>query len=181
MAEYPDTRRSRWNSRDWGEQPGLVRVLPGHEIGSYYLGTPNKSQRTFVAHTGPKSFSSEYIFQASFVSYRKMHLHANSLGQWTLNEPTRNSAEMEIQAENLVIVLRCPRSTWQPLVLQNFTALFSCGFYTYGTVVLASITWFEAADAVRVAVVLPSMLALGEWWNIGQFRHLVKGKESDLS
>lgn len=120
-----------------------------------------------------------FLRHHSFV-YRKIHLHANSRGQRTLNEPTRNSADMEIQIENVVIILRCPRSTWRRLALQTFTAVLSYGIYTFGTVILASITLFEAADALRVVVVVAVNAGFGRmvgYWAISSFR---KGKKAIL-
>ena len=62
------------------------------------------------------------------------------------------SPEIENQMENVVIALRCLRSTWQRDALQFFTAVLSYSVYIFGTIVLASMTLFEAADALRAVV-----------------------------
>ena len=64
------------------------------------------------------------------------------------------SPAIEGQAENGVLVLRCPHSTRLRRVLQFSTAVVSFSIDTFGTVILASMIMFEAADAVRVVVVV---------------------------
>lgn len=112
----------------------------------------------------------------SFV-YRRIYLQPNSRARRTLNEPLTNSIEVESLVENVAIVLRCPRSGWQRRAMQFSTAVLSFSFYTFGTIVLASITLFEAADALRVVVVVAVNAGFGRvvgHWTISSIR---KGKK----
>ena len=52
------------------------------------------------------------------------------------------------------IVLRRPRKTVWPWVIETFTALTSFGLYAYGTVLLASTTFVPASDAIRAMVIM---------------------------
>lgn len=90
------------------------------------------------------------------------------------------SPEIGKQADSCVIILRSPRSTWQRRVLQFITAVFSFSIYTFGTVVLASMTMFEAADAVRVVVVVAVTAGFGRvvgYWALSSIR---SGKKAIL-
>ena len=112
----------------------------------------------------------------SFVC-RKIHLQANSGARQTPNEPLRNSTETDSPVETVAIVLRDPRSGWQRRTLQFFTAVLSLSFYTLGTIVLASITLFKAADTLRVVVVVAVNAGFGRvvgYWAISSVR---KGKK----
>ena len=66
----------------------------------------------------------------------------------------RNFANVESQIENTTTVLRCQRPGWQRRTLQFFTEVPSFSIYTFGITVLASMTSFEAVDAIRVVVVI---------------------------
>ena len=64
-------------------------------------------------------------------------------------------APVPIQAsEPLTIVLRCPRNQLLRWLLQTFTAVASLTLYSYGTVILASMTLIPASDAIRAMIVL---------------------------
>ena len=98
----------------------------------------------------------------------------------TLNEPMIDSSEMEEHPEYCVIILRSPHSTWQRRILQFMTAVFSFSIYTFGTVILASMTMFEAADAVRVVVVVAITAGFGRvvgYWALSSIR---SGKKAIL-
>lgn len=113
--------------------------------------------------------------------YSKIHLKTlNGRARRTRNEPMVDSSESEYQVGNVVIVLRCVRSTWQRRAIQFVTAVLSFSVYTFGTVVLASMTLFEAADALRVVVVVSINAGVGRvvgYWAISSFR---KGKKAIL-
>ena len=90
-----------------------------------------------------------------------------------LNEPMIDSPEIEKHAAYCVIILRSPRSTWQRRVLQFMTAVLSFSIYTMGTVILASMTLFEAADAVRVVAVVAATAGFGRvvgYWALSSNR-----------
>ena len=114
-------------------------------------------------------------------NHRKIYLNPPySQARRTLSEPMIESPEIDNQGANIVIVLRCPRSTWQRRLLQMFTAVLSCSIYTFGTIVLASITLFEAADALRVVVVVAVNAGFGRmvgYWALSSIR---KGKKAIL-
>lgn len=89
-------------------------------------------------------------------------------------------SEDEGQAEKCVIILRCPRETWPRRVLQLFTAILSFSIYTFGTTILASMTIFEAADALRVVVVVSVNAGFGRlvgYWALSSIR---RGKKAIL-
>ena len=112
--------------------------------------------------------------------YRKIHIkRLNGRARRTLTEPMIDSPEVEDEIGNVTIVLRCLRSTRLRRALQLVIAVFSFAFYTFGTVVLASITLFEAADALRVVVVVCINAGIGRvvgYWAIS----LRKGKKAIL-
>lgn len=94
--------------------------------------------------------------------------------------PFSDPAETDIHVENVAIVLRCSRSGWQRRALQFSTAVLSFALYTFGTVVLASMTLFEAADALRVVVVVAVNAGFGRvvaYWTLSSLR---KGKKAIL-
>lgn len=64
-------------------------------------------------------------------------------------------------AKGSVVVLRCPRDTFQRWVFQTFTAITSFTLYAYGTVLLASTTLVPASDAIRAMVVLTASAGFG--------------------
>ena len=113
--------------------------------------------------------------------YRKIHIKRwNGRARRTLTEPTIDSPKTENQAGYVVIVLRCLRSSWQRRALQLVTAVLSFSIYTFGTTVLASMTLFEAADALRVVVIVSVNAGLGRvvgYWAISSIR---KGKKAIL-
>ena len=113
--------------------------------------------------------------------YRKIHIkRLNGRARRTLTEPMIDSPEVEDEIGNVTIVLRCLRSTWQRRALQFFIAVASFSFYTFGTVVLASMTLFEAADALRIVVVVSVNAGVGRvvgYWAISSLR---KGKKAIL-
>ena len=57
-------------------------------------------------------------------------------------------------SEPLTIILRSPRNPRLRWLLQTFTAIASLTLYTYGTVILASMTLIPASDAIRAMTVL---------------------------
>ena len=64
-------------------------------------------------------------------------------------------APVPIQAsEPLTIILRSPRNQLLGWLLQTFTAVASLTLYSYGTVILASMTLIPASDAIRAMIVL---------------------------
>ena len=92
----------------------------------------------------------------------------------------RNFAKVESQTQNTTIVLRCQRSGWQRRALQFFTVVLSFSIYTFGTTVLASMTLFEAADALRVIIVTTINAGFGRvvgYWAISSIR---RGKKAVL-
>ena len=69
------------------------------------------------------------------------------------NEP--QVAPVPVQAsEPLNIILRSPRNPLLRWLVQTFTAIASLTLYTYGTVILASMTLIPASDAIRAMTVL---------------------------
>ena len=106
--------------------------------------------------------------------YRKKHLKAlNGRARRTLSEPMIAPAREEGQAEKCVIILRCPRESWRSYVLQLFTAVISFSIFTFGTTILASMTMFEAADALRVVVVVAVNAGFGRlvgYWALSSIR-----------
>ena len=111
---------------------------------------------------------------------RRIHIKRwNGRARRTLTEPMLEAPEVESEIGNVIIVLRCLRSTWPRRALQFTIAVFSFAIYTYGTVVLASMTLFEAADAIRVVVVVSINAGVGRvvgHWAIS----LRKGKKAIL-
>ena len=69
------------------------------------------------------------------------------------NEPPVAPIPVETSAP-LTITLRSPRNPLLRWVLQTFTAIASLTLYTYGTVILASMTLIPASDAIRAMTVL---------------------------
>ncbi len=59
------------------------------------------------------------------------------------------------------VVLRSHRDTFLRWLLKTFTALASCILYTYGTVLLASMTLIPASDAIRAMVMSTISAGLG--------------------
>ncbi|KAG8527109.1 uncharacterized protein KY384_008538 [Bacidia gigantensis] len=113
-------------------------------------------------------------------NYRRIHFSANSRAQQTASRPTGNLANVESQIADTTIVLRCQRSGRGRRTLQFCTAVTSFSIYTYGTTVLASMTLFEAADALRVVVVVAVNAGFGRmvgYWAISSIR---KGKKTIL-
>ena len=79
----------------------------------------------------------------------------------------------ESHIRTLTLVLRSPRSTQTRWFLQTATAIASYVLYTYGTVVLASVTMIPASDAVRVIVVLSIGAGFGRlvgYWSVSLSR-----------
>jgi hypothetical protein len=79
----------------------------------------------------------------------------------------------ESHTQTLTLVLRSRRSTQTRWILQTATAIASYALYTYGTVVLASITMIPASDAVRAVVVLSVGAGFGRlvgYWSVSQSR-----------
>ncbi|MDI1487883.1 MAG: hypothetical protein OHK93_007156 [Ramalina farinacea] len=113
-------------------------------------------------------------------NYRKVYFKVKSGAPPLQDGPFSDSAETDIHVENVAIVLRCSRSGWQRRALQFSTAVLSFALYTFGTVVLASMTLFEAADAVRVVVVVAVNAGFGRvvaYWTLSSLR---KGKKAIL-
>ena len=79
----------------------------------------------------------------------------------------------ESHTRTLTLVLRSPRSTQTRWLLQTAIAITSYALYTYGTVVLASVTMIPASDAVRVIVVLSIGAGFGRlvgYWSVSLSR-----------
>jgi hypothetical protein len=79
----------------------------------------------------------------------------------------------ESHIQTLTPVLRSRRSTQTRWILQTATAIASYALYTYGTVVLASLTMIPASDAVRAVVVLSVGAGFGRlvgYWSVSQSR-----------
>jgi hypothetical protein len=79
----------------------------------------------------------------------------------------------ESHIQTLTLVLRSRRSTQTRWILQTATAIASYALYTYGTVVLASLTMIPAPDAVRAVVVLSVGAGFGRlvgYWSVSQSR-----------
>ncbi len=69
--------------------------------------------------------------------------------------PSANGRPAPIDtSEPFTIILRAPSHTTLWRLLQTFTAVASFTLYTYGTVILASMTLIPASDAVRAMTVL---------------------------
>ena len=118
--------------------------------------------------------------RGSSFTYKKVYFKNKSRAPRPLDAPFSNPAEIDSHIDNVVIVLRCSRSGWRRRALKFSTAVFSFTFYTYGTVVLASMTLFEAADALRVVVVVAINAGFGRvvaYWTLSSLR---KGKKSIL-
>ena len=96
------------------------------------------------------------FWRKNLFDYRRIHIRRlGGRARTTLTERMIEPADHnEDQVEDVVLIFRCPRATWGRRVLQFCTAVLSYSIYTYGTVVLASTTMFEAADALRVVVVV---------------------------
>ena len=75
----------------------------------------------------------------------------------TLWLASRNNKHLASQK----IILRCPRNTIVRWAIQTVTAVMSFALYTFGTVVLASMTMFPASDAIRVMVVCSISAGIG--------------------
>ena len=69
------------------------------------------------------------------------------------NEPLVAPIPVETSAP-LTIILRSARNPLLRWLLQTFTAIASMTLYTYGTVILASMTLIPASDAIRAMTVL---------------------------
>ena len=70
-----------------------------------------------------------------------------------VNEPLVAPIPVETSAP-VTIILRSFRSPLLRWLLQTFTAIASLTLYTYGTVILASMTLIPASDAIRAMTVL---------------------------
>ena len=57
-------------------------------------------------------------------------------------------------SEPLTVILRSSRNPLLRLLVQTVTAIASLTLYTYGTVILASMTLIPASDAIRAMTVL---------------------------
>lgn len=112
--------------------------------------------------------------------YDCRRIHGNGRAQQNQNELLLYSPETENQVENVIIVLRCPRSTHLRRAIQFVTAVLSYSFYTFGTIVLASMTLIEPFEALQVVGVISANAGLGRsvgYWAISSFR---KGKKAIL-
>lgn len=123
------------------------------------------------------------LWRKQSFDYRRIYLRRlGGRARTTLTERMIEPADHdEDQVENVVLILRCPRATWGRRILQFCTAVLSYSFYTYGTIILASTTMFEAADALRVVVVVCVTAGFGRmvgYWSLAtSFR---KGKKALL-
>lgn len=86
---------------------------------------------------------------------RTVHLKARATGS------RRHARAPPPDTNGCLIVLRCPRDTFLPWVLQTFSAIASFTLYAYGTVLLASVTLVPASDAIRAMVVFTASAGLG--------------------
>ncbi|KAL8738935.1 MAG: hypothetical protein Q9181_000347 [Wetmoreana brouardii] len=102
--------------------------------------------------------------------YHKINLQRSSgPARMVSTEPTADIADTESLFEHVKLVFRCPRVTLVRRILQFWTAVLSFSIYTYGTIVLASMTMFEASDALRVVVVVTINAGFGRlvgYWAI---------------
>lgn len=74
---------------------------------------------------------------------------------------------------SVAVILRSPRNTFLRWALQTFTAIASFTLYTFGTVVLASITLIPASDAIRTLAVLTIGAGVGRlvgYWKASPLR-----------
>ena len=74
---------------------------------------------------------------------------------------------------SVAVILRSPRNTFLRWALQTFTAIASFTLYTFGTVVLASMTLIPASDAIRTLTVLTIGAGVGRlvgYWNASPSR-----------
>ena len=97
--------------------------------------------------------------------------------EYTSRNPLLLSALQETKSETITIVLRCPRSTTMKWTLQTVTAVLSYVLYTYGTVILASMTMIPSSDATRAIVTIVSGAGFGRlvaYWTTSMER---KGKK----
>ena len=113
-------------------------------------------------------------------NHRKVYFKAKRRAPPLQDKSFSDPAETDIHVNRVAIVLRCSRSGWQRRALQFSTAVLSFALYTFGTVVLASMTLFEAADALRVVVVVAVNAGFGRvvaYWTLSSLR---KGKKAIL-
>jgi hypothetical protein len=114
----------------------------------------------------PESFRQEL-----FVPAILLRLFANPEPQsttWSSNSQLL-SVLKESHIQTLTLVLRSRRSTQTRWILQTATAIASYALYTYGAVVLASLTMIPASDAVRAVVVLSVGAGFGRlvgYWSV---------------
>ena len=72
-----------------------------------------------------------------------------------------------------VVILRSRRSSLMAKVLRSFTAVVSYALYIFGTVILASVNFVPASDAIRALVVLSASAGFGRlvgYWTISPLR-----------
>lgn len=82
---------------------------------------------------------------------RQVHLASSQPSTSPSNAPSRR----------LVIILRSRRSSLMARSLRSFTAVVSYALYIFGTVILASVNFVPASDAIRALVVLSVSAAFG--------------------
>lgn len=84
-----------------------------------------------------------------YVSYdiRKMHLRSGD------RRSRRHATASSPYSNAFTVVLRSARNTQLLWILQSLTAIGSFALYTFGTVVLAGMTFIPASDAIRATVV----------------------------
>ena len=101
---------------------------------------------------------------------RRIELHS------TIRQPASRlplSALSNKSFTRTVIILRSRRSSLVGDVLRSITALISYALYCFGTVILASVNFVPASDAIRALVVLSASAGFGRlicYWTISPFR-----------
>ncbi|MCJ1427879.1 hypothetical protein MMC29_005785 [Sticta canariensis] len=101
---------------------------------------------------------------------RRIQLHS------TIRQPASRlplSASSNESFKRTVIILRSRRSSLVGDVLRSITAIISYALFCFGTVILASINFVPASDAIRALVVLSASAGFGRlicYWTISPSR-----------